>query len=191
MTRKSPVRHKVHTHTREGKRVSSFIRGKGDPKAQIKFKRKVSSFVVGRERDPQLAEIVDETLASLPKSDLKNIRKIILIPIEKKVGRVRVLAEYRAIPHNIEVYLGAEHHDIVHEIGHSIFFGELRKRRKELLKYSQEIWRKKPIPIRHEGFIKKPVEAWAEGYAFYRLAPQDIKRIYPDSYKYFKEFFGE
>ena len=36
MTRKSPTRHRVKSHTRKGKRVNSFLRGSGNQKVQTK-----------------------------------------------------------------------------------------------------------------------------------------------------------
>ena len=36
MTRKSPIRHKVKSHTRKGKKVISFMRGSGKQKLQTK-----------------------------------------------------------------------------------------------------------------------------------------------------------
>jgi len=38
--RKSPVRHKVKTHTRKSKRVNSYVRGSG--KSKVQTKRKVT-----------------------------------------------------------------------------------------------------------------------------------------------------
>jgi len=40
MTRKSPIRHKVKSHTRQGKRVNSFLRGKGTKAPKI-IKRRI------------------------------------------------------------------------------------------------------------------------------------------------------
>jgi hypothetical protein len=44
LTRKSPVRHKVKSHTREGSRVNSYVRGHGKPKP-IVTKRKLQKQV--------------------------------------------------------------------------------------------------------------------------------------------------
>ena len=51
MTRKSPVRHKVKSHTRKGKRVDSFLRGSGKPpKIQTKRRiRKIDKHPLSRE----------------------------------------------------------------------------------------------------------------------------------------------
>jgi len=42
--RKSPIKHKVKSHTREGKRVQSFLRGKGQKNPRV---RKTQKKVIG------------------------------------------------------------------------------------------------------------------------------------------------
>ena len=41
MTRKSPIRHKVRSHTRGGKRIVSFLRGSGKQNLQTKRRTKI------------------------------------------------------------------------------------------------------------------------------------------------------
>ena len=67
MTRKSPYRHKVHTHIRDGYRVTEYHRGQGKPpmilsKVLIRNKVKGSKYYVtidGSRHEVQAGSIID------------------------------------------------------------------------------------------------------------------------------------
>lgn len=70
MTRKSPIRHKVRSHKREGKPVRSFSRGKGTNPRSQRRSRVVKLYPAGRERDPAFPE---EAMYRTPKQEFERL----------------------------------------------------------------------------------------------------------------------
>ncbi|MHA1215653.1 MAG: anthrax toxin lethal factor-related metalloendopeptidase [Candidatus Hodarchaeales archaeon] len=135
----------------------------------------------------------NEVLSNIPKKDKKYIKKVVF---SNKSGKGKT-AEFDRRTNHIIVYKEAVtkpqlsvEKSILHEIGHSIWFNKIWKGKnaKKKGKEYYRIWEKEKVS---KYATKNYSEGFAEAYAYYRLVPNEFKRMYPETYKFMKEIERE